>query len=375
MNKGVRLKVGIDLAPALFPAPGTARHVTEQARALFALDVPWEWVPLVQSSANPLAAEFAHLRPVVVPGRSIWRRATFSVGPAWQRAGCALGFATAYFVPWTGIPVVANFFDSNTFEFPQTWIDSGRRWNYLLIHGLSHYALRRSRKLFVNSQYCIDVLRRHVPGVADKLVLAPPGITPPRPAPATPPPSAPGRPYILHVGVFSENKNQRRLIEAWALLQARHPDFPSLVLVGACADDYRAAKIEPVLARLPRRHEVLLAGKVPDEELAWWYRNALAYVQPSFAEGFGLPVAEAMSYGLPVACSNTTSLPEVAGDAAVLFDPAKVAQLAQTMETLAWDAGLRSGLVERGAKRWERFSWTANAALIARELERELARA
>src|SRR5690349_7275335 len=98
-------KVGIDLAPAGMGAraPGTVRLVSEQARALFRLDLPWQWVPLVESRENPLWEEMAALQPVVVPGRKIWTRATCAVGPAWKRAGCQLGFATAYFVPWSGL--------------------------------------------------------------------------------------------------------------------------------------------------------------------------------------------------------------------------------------------------------------------------------
>ena len=106
-------RVGIDLGPAsrLQQAPGTAVHVSRQLTALFKLDLPWEWVPVAESKENPLLDQTAQWNPSIVPGKSYWRRAVFSVGSEWQRRGCDLGFATAFFTPWTGIPVVANFFD------------------------------------------------------------------------------------------------------------------------------------------------------------------------------------------------------------------------------------------------------------------------
>lgn len=369
--------VGIDLAPASLGgfAPGTARLVSEQARALFALDVDWSWVPLVESDRNPLWPEIQSLAPVIVPGGRYWQRATFAVGAAWQRAGCQLGFATAYFAPFWGAPVVANFFDSNLYEHGRTWITSGRRWNYYLNRTLSTHALRRAKRVFILSQYCRDYMVRRFPWAREKFVVAPCGVARPRPAPAQAPAWAAGldQPFVLYVGVFSDNKNQPRLLDAWAQLQREHADLPPLVLIGPCDPAYRAQAIEPRLRGLPRPQEVRYAGAVPDEELAWAYHHALAYVQPSIAEGFGLPVVEAMSYGLAVACSNTTSLPEVAGDAALSFDPFDVASIAAAVRTLWRDEAKRRELAARGKERSASFTWKANAEIVARTIDSVLA--
>ncbi|MEA3207927.1 MAG: hypothetical protein QOE70_984 [Chthoniobacter sp.] len=368
-----RPRVGIDLAPASrgAVAPGTARHVIGQARALFALDVDWEWVPLVESDGNPLWPELQRFAPEIVPGRRLWTRATLGIGAAWQRRGCALGFATAYFVPWRGLPVVANFFDSNLYEHGRTWIRSGRRWNYYLNRTLSTFAVHRAERLFINSHYCRNYLLRLFPWAAEKFVVASCGITPPRVAPPQAPEWAArlDRPFFLYVGVFSDNKNQPRLLDAWAQLQREHPDLPALVLIGPCPADYDQQVIQPRLRVLPRPAEVLHTALVSDDALAWAYQHALAYVQPSIAEGFGLPVVEAMSYGLPVACSQTTSLPEVAGDAAIYFDPFDPASIAVALRRLWKDEALRRELATLGPVRSASFTWQKNAQIVAQTIE------
>lgn len=371
-----RPRVGIDLAPASRGslAPGTARHVTEQARALFRLEVGWDWVVLVESEGNPLYAELAHLDPRVVSGRRFWTRATFEVGKAWQRAGCQLGFATAYFVPWRGVPVVANFFDSNLYEHGDTWVSSGRRWNYYLNRLLFAHSLRRSERLFFLSEYCREVMVNRFPSIAGKALVTPCGITPPpeeaRAAPAWA--QEMERPFLLYVGVFSDNKNQRTLLAAWRELQQSYPDLPNLVLVGACDRPYWQQVIAPLLRQLPRQSDVIHLTNISDAELEWAYRHALAYIQPSIAEGFGLPVAEAMARRLAVVCSDTTSLPEVAGDAALYFEPRNVPSMKQAIVEVWKNAELRESLAGRGVERSKLYRWEKNARIVAQEIERVL---
>jgi glycosyltransferase involved in cell wall biosynthesis len=373
-------RVGIDLGPAGMGrrAPGTARHVTEQARALFKLDVPWEWVPLVEAESNPLYEEMREqgLNPIVVPGHKVAARATFAVGRAWEEKRCDLGFATAYFVPWRGGKVVANFFDSNAYEYGWTWIKTGLRWNHYLNRTLSTWCVWRAERLFVNSQYCVDVLRKKFPVQAGKFRVTSPGVLPPMDGTADVKPAILAdivKPHCLFIGIFSENKNQRRLIEAWARWQQSDPESPALVLVGGCDPDYLDSMILPARQRAPRPEEIVLTGFLRDEEVSWCYRHASVYVQPAFAEGFGLPVIEAMSYGLPVASSSTTSLPEVGGDAAVYFDPASVESMLEVIRELWGNQEKRRLLIERGGERPRQFTWEKNAQAVASQIEEVLA--
>ena len=213
------------------------------------------------------------------------------------------------------------------------------------------------------------------PGAKEKFVTVPCGLTP-LPAHSAETPAwakTLKRPFFIYVGTFSENKNQRRLVEAWTLLQEMHSDFPALVLAGPYPADYRANVMEAVLKKLLRPAEVLLPGRISNEDLAWAYQNALGMLQPSIAEGFGLPVIEAMSLGVPVACSNTTSLPETAGGAARLFDPFDPVKIGEAAKELWRDAGLRGKLSAQGKVRSQAFTWQQSAAKIANEIERQLA--
>jgi glycosyltransferase involved in cell wall biosynthesis len=114
------------------------------------------------------------------------------------------------------------------------------------------------------------------------------------------------------------------------------------------------------------RHHVTqgvhFVGVVPEEKLPSLYRGAEALVFPSLYEGFGLPLLEAMACGTPVVTANTTALPEVAGDAALLVDPTSVEQIAGAMEQIVSDTSLRRQLREKGLTRAARFSWASTVA-------------
>ena len=117
---------------------------------------------------------------------------------------------------------------------------------------------------------------------------------------------------------------------------------------------------------------MLFPGYVADQELAWWYRAAALFVYPSLLEGFGLPVLEAMACGAPVVTSNLSSLPEVAGDAALLVDPTSVGALAAALLRLLADAELAAELRGRGLAQAARFPWSRTAAQTAAVYRRAL---
>jgi glycosyltransferase involved in cell wall biosynthesis len=141
------------------------------------------------------------------------------------------------------------------------------------------------------------------------------------------------------------------------------------VLIGArgwLIDDFFAA-----LARSDVREDVILPGYIADADLPAVYGGATAFVFPSLYEGFGLPPLEAMACGTPVACSNTSSMPEVVGDAAVTFDPRDEGAMTEALRQLAADADLRAELRARGLRRAAEFSW-ARAAQETVALYQEL---
>jgi len=156
--------------------------------------------------------------------------------------------------------------------------------------------------------------------------------------------------FFLNVGVIQTRKNIANIVLAAARL-------PSYRLVLAGGDGYGAEAIHALIGREGMRGRVIRLGHAAPETLRLLYSTATALVFPSFEEGFGMPVLEAMSCGLPVITSNCSAMPEVAGDAAVQVDPRNGAQIAAAMRHVAEDASLAAGLRERGRKRAATFSW------------------
>lgn len=174
--------------------------------------------------------------------------------------------------------------------------------------------------------------------------------------------------FVLYVGDINWNKNIPSLVKACLFLKL------DLVMVGKQSSrldelDISHPELKHVgelkkLVTSPLIHRI---GFVPDDDLVGIYNLATIYCQPSFVEGFGLPVLEAMSCGTPVVCSNTSSLPEIAGDAAEYFDPQVETGLQQSLTRVINDPNLQKQLSNNGLIQAKKFSWkeTANNTLLA----------
>lgn len=178
------------------------------------------------------------------------------------------------------------------------------------------------------------------------------------------------QPYLLTVGTHEPRKNLGRLVEAYAGLPEEMRDaHPLLVAGGGGWGD------EPILDQIVERPDLVnvrLLGRVDNDDLVALYNAARLFVYPSLAEGFGLPVVEAMSCGAPVVTSNRSSLAEVAADAARLVDPEDIGDIRRALEDLLGDPAERSRLVARGVERAAEFSWR-NTAREVLDLYREIA--
>jgi alpha-1,3-rhamnosyl/mannosyltransferase len=162
--------------------------------------------------------------------------------------------------------------------------------------------------------------------------------------------------YVLYFGSNKPHKNVPRLVQAFA--QARIEAQGSRIeLVVAGHWDERYPEAKQAAERLGLKDTVKFIGPVKDADLPALYGGAELFVFPSEYEGFGLPVLEAMACGAPVVCSSRSSLPEVAGDAALLCDPQDVESLARTIEQALTDRDLRAALQQRGLARAAQFSW------------------
>ena len=163
--------------------------------------------------------------------------------------------------------------------------------------------------------------------------------------------------FFLFVGTLQPRKNLDGLLRAYALI-AERTNWPLVVVGGA---GWLESPIYRLIRRLGIARRVRFAGYVEPEELPSWYAAATVFVFPSHCEGFGIPVLEAMATGTPAITSSISSLPEVAGGAALLADPASPADIARRMIELAENESIRRQYIERGRKRAKEFSWRQTA--------------
>ncbi len=161
------------------------------------------------------------------------------------------------------------------------------------------------------------------------------------------------KPYLVYLGRAEPYKNNRRLIEAQQALRAKHPGL-GLVFIGQI-DDLRKSDMQWVKDNGYK--DVRFAGWLTDEQAAWLYKNAEAFVQPSLMEGFGLPVLEAMQQGVAVASTNATCSPEVYGDAANYFDPLDTKDMVRAIDEILTDKNLSANLIKKGYKQVKKYSW------------------
>jgi glycosyltransferase involved in cell wall biosynthesis len=175
--------------------------------------------------------------------------------------------------------------------------------------------------------------------------------------------------FVLYAGNVKPHKNLERLIQAFHLVRQRGLDHLKLVIIGDEVSKYAS------LRRAVHKHQlhkyVRFLGYLPEETLAVMYRLAGVFVFPSLYEGFGLPPLEAMASGTPVVTSNVSSLPEVAGDAAMLVDPHEPEAIADGIFTVLTDETVRRTLRQKGIERAKQFSWEASVRRV-RDIYREV---
>jgi glycosyltransferase involved in cell wall biosynthesis len=161
-------------------------------------------------------------------------------------------------------------------------------------------------------------------------------------------------PYVLFIGTLQPRKNLERLLVAFDRVAAERP---GLLLALAGASGWQTDRLERALARVRLRDRVRQLGFVPDADLPTLLSGSLGLAFPSRYEGVGLPALEAMACGVPVLASNTSSLPEVVGEAGLLVDPLSVDAIADGLRRLVDDAELRRALGQLGQARAASFTW------------------
>lgn len=259
------------------------------------------------------------------------------------------------------VPTVITIHDLAFIRFPQTF----RAYNRIYLDLATRLSARRASRILAVSEHT----KREVVGLLgippERVIVTPNAARshfhPPAPAAIEQLRARHGLPerFVLYVGTLEPRKNLTTLLEAFALVSQSVPDVPLLIGGG------KGWMYEPIFARLEQlnlRDRVKFAGYIPEEELPLWYAAATVFVFPSIYEGFGMPPLEAMACGTPVITSNTSSLPEVVGDAGLMVAPTDPIALAEAIRRVLVDADLRAELRQRGLARARRFSWADTAA-------------
>lgn len=350
--------------------PGIGRYVTNLARALLpGLSVD-ECLTVLYDADHPQTwPDAARFRAVPLRASPFGLAQQWAIPRLLKELGADLYHSAYYLMPYRpGVPAVLTVYDLIPLLFPR---QSSRRAR-LLFRWATHLALRAVHCCVAISEATRQDLIQHFRIAPDRVVYVPLAADPtfaPQPASSiNRVRQAYGLPdrYVLYLGSNKPHKNLVRLVEAWARLQ---PSPAVLVIAGAWDQRYPEARQRATALGL--EHSVRFLGPVPEGDLPALYAAAIVFAFPSLYEGFGLPVLEAMACGTPVVCSNTSSLPEVAGNAALYFDPCNVEMIAGSLDRVLADPELCSHLCELGFIRASQFLWerTAQQAL---ELYRKL---
>ncbi|NOZ30242.1 MAG: glycosyltransferase family 4 protein [Chloroflexi bacterium] len=341
--------------------PGIGRYVSNLLRALPPIMAPGEQLTLLTLSDVPTA----HERAVRVRGGPFSLRQQWEVPRALSRLRADVYHSTYFLMPYRpGVPTVLTVYDLIPILYPEA---VSRRARWLFPH-LLRLALRAAHRVIAISTATKKDLCR-VTGVPESRIDVIPLAPDPRFVPQPGPMIAhlrerlglPPR-YALYVGSNKPHKNLVRLIEAWGLV-SKTPEAAGWALVIAGVWDPRYPEARQRARTLGLQDQVRFLGPVDEADLPALYGGAELFVFPSLYEGFGLPVLEAMACGAPVVCSDRASLPEVAGDAALLVDPTDAEALAGAITRLLTDEGLRQEMRRRALARAAEFSWERTACM------------
>lgn len=352
---------------------GTEGYALHLIRALLRLDDAHHYRLYFNQAPPPGLFPESRYEARVIPFPRLWTHIRLAIEVT--RYPPDVLFVPAHVLPLVGVGrSVVTVHDLGYLAFPQAhrpldrlYLDLSTRWN----------AYRATRVLADSEATRRDLIARyHVP--AEKITVAYPGWDEAlwRPAPQEQVAAVKARygirgDYLLYLGTLQPRKNLARLVQAFARLLdsgfAQAENGLQLVLAGQVGG--LAQEVFEAVRRLGLGAVVVFTGYIAAEEAVALMSGARAFVFPSLYEGFGFPVLEAMACGVPVVCSTASSLPEVAGEAALLVDPLDVDALAQALQRILMDTDLRERLIACGYRQVTRFSWEQCARQVREVLE------
>ncbi|WP_217573726.1 glycosyltransferase family 1 protein [Mesorhizobium sp. GbtcB19] len=355
------MRIGIDGRNLRSATDGIGRFVHKSIKALSALGAE-----LCVYAPAPINAGYELPREVVLrtggyrslPGRVLWGQAMLPAAAA--RDGIEVFWGPAHRLPLVldrRIARVVTIHDLVWVHAPETM----RMRTLLGERLLMKPSLRRADVVAADSGATASALKGEFSWLTAPIRTIAPGTTP-LPAPggfSSLEPLGIARPYALFVGTLEPRKNLGNLIKAYGLLPESARSGCDLVIVGGSG--WKQTGLADEVRRGGLEEKIIFTGFVDDGVLATLYANCLFLAMPSLYEGFGFPIVEAQSFGKPVLTSNISSMPEVAGDSAVLVDPNDIEAIASGFRHLCLDAQLRQKLASGARRNAERFTWENHA--------------
>lgn len=351
------MTIGVVLHPYGEDKPaGLARGIFEFTRAMIANDAEHDYIIFVKEQPRVMPD---------LPGKR-WRLIVLGEGPLWLRRLKNAPPADVYLFNTPVLPLfwkprraIVLAWDYGYLMFPPDSLADALKKR--LVFWYQRWSLSRADHVIAVSEATKQETIRLFGVPSPKISVVHCGYKKICDAPETPV-SLPEK-FFLFIGVVKERKNVMNVVRAWALFRKTHSTY-TLVIGGNAAGTYADA-VRAYIAEEGIGTAVRFIGHLNDGQLSYVYRRAEALVFPSFVEGFGYPVLEAMDCGIPVITSNQSSLAEVGGDAALLVDPHSPESIATAMARLADDPGLHTALVTKGRTWKQNFSWdTAGRNLI-----------
>lgn len=370
--------IGVNLLPFRAQLAGAGRYAQNVIRQLARLDEPNTYVCFVSPCAAPhFQTESECVRQIICPvaseniaARIFWEQCFLPLQLV--RAHVELLFTPSVAIPlaWRGRKATV-IYDAIPFH-PE--IKKYLPWRHRYVRWMTRYAAQHSNVVITDSNFSRRDLAQHCQISENKIVVAPSAVSgefhPVRDAdcltrirmkyqlPAH---------FILFVGTIEPGKNLLKLVQAFRELKRKRSELPQhLILAGARGWDAHAFETE--IAR-QSADDIHLLGFVAEEDLPALYSAAELFVFPSLYEGFGLPLLEAMACGTPAIASDVSAMPEVAGDAAMLFSPYDATELASAMERALCDSATREKLIQSGLIRSHDFSWERTASIVLRAFD------
>jgi glycosyltransferase involved in cell wall biosynthesis len=355
------LRVGFDTSPLYGPKTGIGFAVEAVRDALRASHDPTSEghasadVELVEYVLSLRARPAPPTRRMPIPAALAHRCWALGDHPRVDRwlGDVDVVHGTNYVVPPSRLPRVVSVYDCWFLRHPDSANPAVRLAGRVLRRAVAGGAV-----VHASSHATAEAVRELMPGaVVHTVHLA--ALPVPAPPATTPIAQLAGCPYVLAIGTLERRKNLPRLVEAFGHLAAQHRDV-QLVLAGGDGDDRRAidAAVDSLGEHASR---VMFTGRVTEDVRSWLLHHATVLAYPSLDEGFGFPLLDAMQAGVPVVASDAGSIPEVAGEAALLCAATDVDTLAANLLLAATSPSVRSDLIAAGTRQLHQFSWQRTA--------------